>query len=128
MTNLTRRQFIAGASAGAASAANADAGPPEPEPAIMRGVRFREFLVTIRDEEGDRVKGYGLTLEDVIARETDIYRSGRAYDSRPDLLHRVTVEQYSDGYPDQVVWEHDRVVAVLQSRADGSMKAIRIDR
>jgi hypothetical protein len=76
---------------------------------------WREFVVTTSDgddddSESDRHKGFGLGLDDVIARELFYIADALAHTDKDD-----TPAEFADRNPDRVIWEDDRVLAVIRS-------------
>lgn len=89
---------------------------PRPSaPAVRHGATYRarprrrEFVVTVVDEP-HRESGFDLTLDRVL---DDLVRS---------FHHRLVIDRgaadYLESYDDQVVWQGNRVVAVV--RFDGT--------
>ncbi len=108
-----------------APATSSDAPAVRPGPTYRSRPRRREFLIMVATEEIFRMAGLGMTLDDVIADITDTFASSRA-------LHREkemdAVEDTVEHCDDQVVWEANRVLAVLRPAPDGSgMDVVRFD-
>ncbi len=84
--------------------------------------RRREFLIVVVTEEILRPSGLGLTLSSVIADMVDTFASAREMDTH------AGPDEYIEYGDDQVVWEGNRVVAVVRADRDGlGLEVVRFD-
>lgn len=97
-------------------------------PAVRPGLTYRarprrrEFLVMVVTEEVRRESGFGLTPDRVLADMADSFANGRANDTH------AGPDDYIEHCDDQVVWEGNRVVAVVRADRDGlGLEVIRFD-
>ncbi len=97
-------------------------------PAVRREIAYRarprrrEFLIVVVTEEILRPSGLGLTLDTVLADIIDTFANARANDT-----HAGPDDDIEHG-DDQVVWEGNRVVAVVRADRDGlGLEVIRFD-
>ncbi len=105
-----------------APATSSDAPAVRPGPTYRARPRRREFLCTVAAEETFRLSGLGLTLDAVIADIIDTFGSSRANDTH------AGADDYIEHGDDQVVWEGNRVVAVVRADRDGlGLEVIRFD-
>jgi hypothetical protein len=103
----------------------AEAPPLEGRPSPAPRRRFREFLVNCRDDEGGyRPKGFGLTLDEVLAEVVEDLDPARAADVQSG---RMTADQWLDQTNDLTVWEGDRLAAVIRPLPGRGVEVTRFD-
>lgn len=99
-------------------------GPVVPEPAAL-DPRWRSLASTIRDEELERLDGYGPRPLEALVRLT--HERHRA-DLADALAHGENLVEFVAASGDVVVWDAGRVVAVLRVLPDGSLEDSRFNR
>jgi hypothetical protein len=83
--------------------------------------RHRDYLVTVRDDEGDRLEGFGMTVEDAIRKEFGYF------DTPAESAGYASEEDRATLCNDVVIWEGGKVVAVFLSRPDVGRRIVRFD-
>lgn len=83
--------------------------------------RYGQYEVSILDEAGNTYRGFGMTLERVVAEESGRYR--RRYEMWKEA-GRETEEEFVGGEPDRVVWAGLRVLCILRPTVGGSLDVL----